>query len=178
VAVTGRTYGGNWWLRTAGRVGLLNSERSDDAMTFPYRMRTCASGGEGYFALARNDGYGADSGPSRGQPCTRALRPSEIFQSALTDNRSRPEARVPVRPGNGRKTPKSGLSGAARPERAHQRLLAVGNENEMNVVGRQAIGKRPPRRACGVGSPGDRDRARRRPRRRTRARVGCRAHVT
>jgi len=70
------------------------------------------------------------------------------------------------------------LTPAPLAERAPERLLAVGEENEMNVVGCQAIGKRPPRRARGIGSPGDRDKARSRPRRRTRARAGRRAHVT
>jgi hypothetical protein len=51
---------------------------------------------------------------------------------------------VPVR-----KTPKSGLSGAARSS-APQRLIAVGDENEMNAVGHPAIGKTPSHRVCGI----------------------------
>ena len=44
------------------------------------RGRSSASGGEA--RSQRNDGYGADSGPSRGHPCTRTLRPTTTFTAA------------------------------------------------------------------------------------------------
>jgi len=39
-----------------------------------------------------NDGFGSDSGPSRGEPRRPAFRPSEAFPAALTDGRPRPWA--------------------------------------------------------------------------------------
>jgi hypothetical protein len=56
--------------------------------------------------------------------------------------------------------------------------FSVADENDMNVAARQRSAKDRHVHACGVGSPGDRDRARRRPPRRTRARAGRRAQVT
>ncbi|MFZ0599903.1 MAG: hypothetical protein WAN05_00700 [Roseiarcus sp.] len=36
-------------------------------------------GGEAYFGSQLNGGFGADSGPSRGDRCRRAIRPIEPF---------------------------------------------------------------------------------------------------
>jgi hypothetical protein len=47
------------------------------------RGRVFRSGGEAYFALAIVCGYGADSGPSRGAPSRRALRPIEASKAAV-----------------------------------------------------------------------------------------------
>jgi hypothetical protein len=69
----------------------------------------------------------------------------------------------------GRKAPKSGPFKAL-DMRLPERLCTVVDENEMNVVGCQAIGGRPPAGAYGVGSPGDSGNLRRRPRRRTASR--------
>jgi hypothetical protein len=48
---------------------------------------------EDYFELATNDGFSADSGPYRSNPCRRAFRPSETIAESLGD-RPRPEAGV------------------------------------------------------------------------------------
>src|SRR5271167_517581 len=39
-----------------------------------------------------NDGYGVDSGPSRGDPGRRTIRPPETFLAAPTNDRPRPIA--------------------------------------------------------------------------------------
>jgi hypothetical protein len=39
------------------------------------QVATTASGGEAYFALRWNGGFGTDSSPSGGDPCRRTLRP-------------------------------------------------------------------------------------------------------
>ena len=41
------------------------------------QVATTASGGEAYFALRWNGGFGTDSSPSRGDPCRRTFRPTE-----------------------------------------------------------------------------------------------------
>jgi hypothetical protein len=43
---------------------------------------------EAYFALAMEDGFGGDSGPSRGDPSTSASRPIEAFKDAVCYVRS------------------------------------------------------------------------------------------
>jgi hypothetical protein len=80
-----------------------------------------------------------------------------------------PKRAFPVSPGTDAKRQRAALSKQL-DMRLPERLCTVVDENEMKVIGRQAIGSRPPDGACGVGSPGDSDNLRRRPRRRTTSR--------
>ena len=82
---------------------------------------------------------------------------------------SDPKRAFPVSPGTDPKRHRAALLKQL-DMRQPERLCTVVDENEMNVVGRQAIGSRPPDGACGVGSAGDSDKVRRRPRRRTASR--------
>ena len=56
-----------------------------NASATPRRARV--SGGEAFSAFAMNGGYGADSGPSRADPRTRALRPTVPFAVATRNVR-------------------------------------------------------------------------------------------
>ena len=52
-------------------------------------------GGEAHFGSQLNGGFGADSGPSRGDRCRRAIRPIEASKAAVgyarnTSNSGRP----------------------------------------------------------------------------------------
>jgi len=49
----------------------------------PRRLSIPAAGGEVGFALQWNDGYGADSGPSRSDSYRPAIRPTEASKAAV-----------------------------------------------------------------------------------------------
>src|SRR5208283_2043117 len=60
----------------------IRSKAARDARQgLPYRL--CSQ---------RNAGFGADSGPFRGDTCRLTFRPAETFLAAPTDDRRRPEA--------------------------------------------------------------------------------------
>jgi hypothetical protein len=48
-------------------------------MTASSRYRNVGKGGEAYFVLEWNGSFGSHSGPSRGDSCRRASRPTEPF---------------------------------------------------------------------------------------------------
>lgn len=72
------------------------------------------------------------------RPLGLPSREEAVSEDRTANQSDRPLARVPGRPRYGRNAPGSGLSEAARPG---ARLLAVGDESEMNVVGHQTIGQ-------------------------------------
>jgi hypothetical protein len=81
------------------------------------------------------------------------LRKQLTFPDGKAKGAISTQARRPGQSRYGRKAPKSGPFKAL-DMRLPERLCTVVDENEMNVVGCQAIGGRPPAGACGVGSPG------------------------
>jgi hypothetical protein len=84
------------------------------------------------------------------------MRKQRTFPDGKAKGQYRPKRALTVSPDTDAKRQRAALSkqlDMRRPER----LCRVVDENEMNVVGRQAIGSRPPDGACGVGSPRDSD---------------------
>jgi hypothetical protein len=102
-------------------------------------------------------------------PAGRNAQTADVRRRKSEGAISTQESAHPVSPDTDAKRQRAALSKQL-DMRLPERLCTVVDENEMNVVGCQAIGGRPPAGACGVGSPGDSGNLRRRPRRRTASR--------